>query len=165
MTTTDVRRHLPKGLNDVDMDCRGERRIAMVAYGNPTDLKTIDLILRAWGVTKKWLVNPTGLLSNNGVPEITRDGGPEYMLLYGDGKWRYAKFGGCNGPPWTYAPFTAYDGPNGETAYCRMILGQYEKRLVSVRQELAATEAEVEKLKGDVLASTTKPQRSDEQCK
>lgn len=162
---TDVRKSLPKGLNAVDMDCRGERRISVVSYGNPFEQRTIDAMLKAWGVTKKWLVNPTGLQSNDGVPTIATYGGPEYMLLYGDGKWRYAKFGGCNGPPWSYAPFEAYDGPNGETAYCRMILQQFEKKLERDRQELVRTEAQVEKLKADVLASTTKPQRSDEQCK
>jgi hypothetical protein len=163
--TTDVRKNLPKGLNSVDMDCRGERRIPMANYGNAFELKTVDAILKAWGVTKKWLVNPTGLQKNNGTPDISTYGGPEYMLLYSDGKWRYAKFGGCNGPPWTYAPYTSYDAPNGETAYCLMILKQFESKLESVKQELKSTEAEVTKLRSDVQASTVKPQRSDELCK
>lgn len=116
MAINDVRKNLPKGLNDVDMKEDGTRSGPCYIYGDPFSTKMIFNAFAAWGVTKFYLINSTGLMTNAGWPDITTCGGPEFMARFGDGMWRYCKFGGCNGPPWFWCSYRSYDAPNGESA-------------------------------------------------
>lgn len=165
MATTDIRKTLPKGVNDADMNERGERRGSMAGYGNPFDQKTVYTILREWGVRTRWLINHTGLVTNDGVPTISTSGGPEYMLLFPDGQWRYARFGGMNGPPWFYCPWQGWASPNGETAYLHMRLDQKIAQRESLLEQVKAAEAEIVELGNKFTAASKNPERSDETWK
>lgn len=162
---SDVRKTLPKGVNDADMNERGERRGAMANYGDPYDQKTVYAIFRAWGVKKWWLVNHTGSWLRDGVPTVSNEGGPAYMLLFADGKWRYAKFGGVNGPPWTYCPWEGWEAPNGQTAYLQWKLEAKIESRAALLDKVKAAEAEIVKLGQELSAAAEKPERSDETWK
>ncbi len=161
MATIDVRKALPLGVNDVDMKENGQRSGPMDSYGHPHEQRTVYTIFKAWDVKKWWLVNHTGLLTNDGIPTITRAGGPVYMLLFGDGKWRYAKFGGLNGPPWSYCPWEGWEAPNGQSAYLQMCLEGAIKRRTNLEAEVAATANEIAEIKQQLSEALKKPQRSD----
>jgi len=129
---SDVRLNLPQGLNTCDMDINGDRRGALSLYSDRPDATTLANIFKLWDVRDKWLLNSFGL--SKSTPEITRSGGPRYMLLFGDGAWRYASFGGLNGPPCFYCPFNpSFYAVSGEKAHYKMILAQRQESLRNLR--------------------------------
>jgi hypothetical protein len=160
----DVRKNLPSGVNDVDMKDSGKRWCMLHCYGGPFEQRSVEYAMMAWGVKRRWLVNPTSLAGDR-VPEITTDGGPEYMMLFGDGKWRYGSFGGLNGPPCASCRWEGYEAPNGEAAYRMMILERKIRHREAKEQEVAALATEIAELKELLSRSMTQPERSDDTWK
>jgi hypothetical protein len=165
MAVTDVRKTLPKGVNDVDMNERGERRGSLAGYGNPYEQQSVYAAMRAWGVQKWWLINHRATVTVNGLPRISNDGGPRYMLLFPDGKWRYATFGGLNGPPWFYCPWEGWEAPNGETAHLQMLLDRKIDQRATLLAQVTAAEAAIVELGDKLTAASKNPERSDETWK
>lgn len=148
---TDVRDNLPAGVNNVDMDASGARRVPVANYGNPRDPTILDRIFKAWGVTGEHLIRGTGPIGQ-GVPPITNDFGPAYMLRFADGKWRYALFSGVNGPPWTYCPWEGWEAPTGRAAYLVMTLGSAVKAQEQLEFQLTVQAQRVEELRAELAA-------------
>lgn len=134
---------VPPELNHVDMDDRGERSGPMTEYGpyfREHGTRVVQNILKAWGVENSWMINrrPDG-----DMPHITSEGGPEFMLLFKDGLWRYASFRGINGPPWYRCELHGWAGGSGEEAYLQMKLSYKFKHLAAKEEELAALKGEI----------------------
>lgn len=144
---SDVRNNLPQGMNHVDMDSRGDRNGAMTDYGyygGENQNSVLDRIFAVWGVTDAYLINPA---FNEVMPKISTDGGPCFMLKFGDGKWRYASFHGLNGPPWyrcSYEP--AYEAPTGAIANFKRRIEQKTQHVESVKAHLQQLEQELAEL-------------------
>jgi hypothetical protein len=84
------------------------------------------------------------------------------MLLFGDGKWRYASFGGLNGPPCASCWWEGFEAPNGEAAYRMMILERKIRHREAKEQEVAVLANEIAELKDRLSASMKTPERRDE---
>lgn len=157
----DIRKTLPKGVNDVDMNESGQRSGPLDAYGDPYKLSTVYAILKAWGVVKVWLVNHTDSVLRDGFPTPTREGGPVFMALFPDGKWRYARFGGINGPPWSYCPWGGWEAPNGQAAYLTMVLEIAREKKANLENAVAVVATEVAEITMKLSAAETRPERRD----
>lgn len=139
----------------------GERRGDLSNFGSPYSQNTVMAVLRSWGVLKVWLTNPTGLSLHDGVPVVTRDGGPRYMVLFPDNKWRYACFGGLNGPPSFYCQEEGYDAPNGESAHLMRSLDLAIRDRKLAEETLAVCQEEVASLKQKLAVCMVTPERAD----
>ena len=154
---------LPKGVNREDMKDNGDRTGPLYIYGGPFERQSIMNMLKAWDVKRWWLVNHTGTQMYDGWPGISTSGGPILMLLFGDGKWRYCRVGGMNGPPWFYCPWDGgIEAPNGEAAWRMHVLEQKIKNRVELEAQVKTLGDEISALKGDISKSMQQPERRDE---
>ncbi len=148
MSNGDVRQSLPPGMNAEDMKEDGKRSGPLDIYGKDNAQSSVYKAFKAWNVQEHYLVNPTGMSINDGIPTITREGGPSYVLLFADKKWRYASFGGINGPPWFSCKWDGVEAPNGLAAWLMMkieakkgIRANLENEVKIATTELLALEA------------------------
>lgn len=153
----DVRKSLPLGVNDRNMNERGERSGPLSIYGNEFDQKSVYAAFEAWGVVSYYLTNKTTSFMYDGIPTISREGGPRYVLLFGDGKWREASFGGINGPPWFRCGWEGVEAPNGEAAHLMFQLERRIKNRESLEVELKNTSNDVAELKARLASAMKKP--------
>lgn len=156
-----VKDSLPPGMSPADMTPDGRRWCLLHCYGGPFEQKSVDYAMMAWDVKKRWLINPTATGVSR-VPAISTEGGPKYMLLFGDGKWRYASFGGLNGQPCASCQWEGFEAPNGEAAYHMMTLAQKIRHREDREQQVAALATEIAGLKERLSASMKTPERKDE---
>jgi hypothetical protein len=99
----------------------------------------LKLIFEDWGVQDHYLVNPA---PGGKPPEVSRDGGPKYMLrLSHDGRWHYASFQGLNGPPWTHIDDEGVEAPTGEIAWLRLRVENQRRQVESTQNELVNHQA------------------------
>lgn len=159
---TDVRKTLPKGMNAEDMKEDGSRWVMMHCYGNPFEQATVVKIFAAWNVLKWWLINKTSSSLYDGVPKISNDGGPRYMLLFADGFWRYASFGGLNGPPCASCFAKGIEAPNGMSAYLLDVLEGTIANRVRHEEEVKRLGDEIANLKETIAQAMKAPERKDE---
>lgn len=158
---SDVRKTLPAGMNAEDMKEDGSRWI-MLQHVGPDSIATVMQIMRAWNVKKWWLINKVATTVGDGVPKLTNDSGPEYMLLFADGKWRYASFGGINGPPCASCRWEGHEAPNGESAYRLRLLERKIQHRVDAEAKVAQLANEIAEMKAKLSASMKQPERNDE---
>lgn len=142
----------PPGLNDVDMNERGERSGPLANYGTEFDKPNLLLkrVFDAWEVKEAYLVN--GYQSYDGpcTPKITSESGPAYMLRFGDGKWRFARFAGLNGPPWSYCPADGFEGKTGREAWLRYLIAIAEGTLHHAERALEPSRRKLGTLRADL---------------
>ncbi len=119
---------VPLTLSTLDMNERGERSGPMDLYGPPYRKETIAKICKAWEVVDSYCTNP-GIA--DAPPEITNASGPRYMLLFKDSVWRYASFGGLNGPPWFHCEFTGIH-QDSEECYTGELAWLYRRAVAKV---------------------------------
>lgn len=134
---------VPPELNHVDMSDRGDRSGPMTEYGAYHDhhgAGAIQRIFKAWAVRESWMINRR---HDGGMPAVTNDGGPEFMLLFADGLWRYASFRGLNSPPWYRCELHGWAAGSGEEAYLQMRLSYKFKHLAAKEEELADLKGEI----------------------
>lgn len=161
----DVRKTLPRGINAEDMKADGSRWCMMHIYGPPYTHATMMQIMKVWEVKKWWLIARDSTDGVTQMPKITNDGGPEFMLMFADGKWRHASFGGLNGPPCAACWSETWDGPNGEAAYHSMMLARKIRHRESKEREVADLANQIAELKERLSRSLVQPKRKDETWK
>lgn len=158
MSDDNLRDDPPKGLNTVNMSNNGIRTGPLSMYGSANAQESVTEAMQAWDVRAHWLANPTGLLANDGIPKITSEGGPSYMLLFGDNKWRFASFAGMNGPPWMYCESAGWAAPNGQAAWLMRRLAGKIKQRETLEEQVRNAGNEIADLKG-LLSEAMKPQQ------
>lgn len=130
-------------VNRVDMNENGVRICALSTYGtNP-----VKAVMLAWGVVDSYLINP--IISEDTVkrtPEPNWQSGPEYMLLFPDGLWRYASFCGINGPPWARCERDGYAASRGLCAWLKLRIAETIKVKDKLQLDLADCEKEIKLL-------------------
>lgn len=161
---SDVRKAPPKGMNTEDMKADGSRWCMLQHVGPATSVDTVLRVMRSWDVKKWWVANKIAYASEP-FPKPSNDGGPEFMLLFGDGKWRYASFGGINGPPCASCRWEGFEAPNGEAAYHMMVLERKIRHRVDAEAKVTALANEIADLKTKLAVSMQQPERTDETWK
>lgn len=160
----DIRKALPKGLNDVDMNDRGERSGPVEIYGNAYEARSCYNAMKAWGVVAHHLLNPRPEWTQaktelDRTPNPSKEGGPTFMLKFADGKWRYASFRGINGPPWFRVAWEGVEAPNGEAAHLMQQLESAIERRKNLENEVAQQANRVAELKAQLAEAMKKPKQ------
>ena len=129
-------------MNNTDMSNLGSgRRWCMMRnYGeqgkDPADAKRVNEIIKAWGATAQFDIDN---FQNDKPNAVTNNTSRHFLLLFDDGLWRQASFGGLNGPPCASCCAEGIRAPTGRIAWLVMCVHRTQDTMH--RTEAAAKEA------------------------